>query len=205
MLGPPGLEIGAGPCQQPSPPLVLPAHSRKRIEQAEVRVHGLKTAGLRGPEVAQQPADHGGGRGYHGRLAERDQVQVDARQDAGCGRLHVAFDPGQLTREDQVGADGCGTAGEQAGGSIHSDEKYTSVAWRDGGTPSEALIRMPLKELVAQLDAAHFVQVHRSVVVNLRSVSTVKRGENETADIHLKGRSEVLPVSRSYLHLFRQM
>jgi DNA-binding LytR/AlgR family response regulator len=26
-----------------------------------------------------------------------------------------------------------------------------------------------------------------------------------TADIHLKGREEVLPVSRSYLHLFRQM
>jgi DNA-binding LytR/AlgR family response regulator len=88
---------------------------------------------------------------------------------------------------------------------LRSDEKYTSVAWRDAGTPSEALIRMPLKELVAQLDASHFVQVHRSVVVNLRSVSTVKRGENETADIHLKGRSEILPVSRSYLHLFRQM
>jgi len=28
---------------------------------------------------------------------------------------------------------------------------------------------------------------------------------NETADIHLRGRSEVLPVSRTYLHLFRQM
>ena len=33
----------------------------------------------------------------------------------------------------------------------------------------------------------------------------VVRGENETADIHLKGRTEVLPVSRSYLHPFRQM
>jgi DNA-binding LytR/AlgR family response regulator len=39
----------------------------------------------------------------------------------------------------------------------------------------------------------------------LRAVSHVTRGANETADIHLKGRSEVLPVSRSYLHLFRQM
>jgi hypothetical protein len=44
--------------------------------------------------------------------------------------------------------------------------------------------------------------VHRSVVVNLRAISHVKRGLNETADIHLKGRDEVLPVSRSYLHLF---
>jgi DNA-binding LytR/AlgR family response regulator len=31
------------------------------------------------------------------------------------------------------------------------------------------------------------------------------RGDNETAEIHLRHRSEVLPVSRSYLHLFRQM
>ena len=28
---------------------------------------------------------------------------------------------------------------------------------------------------------------------------------SETAHVHLKGRSEVLPVSRSYLHLFKQM
>jgi len=89
---------------------------------------------------------------------------------------------------------------------LRSDEKYTLIAWRgDAGKPGEALIRTPLKELVAQLDAMHFVQVHRSVVVNLRAISHVTRGENETADIHLKGRTEVLPVSRSYLHLFRQM
>ena len=89
---------------------------------------------------------------------------------------------------------------------LKSDEKYTLIAWRgDAGKPSEALIRTPLKELVDQLDPAHFVQVHRSVVVNRRAISHVTRGVNETATIHLKGRAEVLPVSRSYLHLFRQM
>ena len=89
---------------------------------------------------------------------------------------------------------------------LRSDEKYTLIAWRgDAGKPGEALIRTPLKDMVAQLDPAHFVQVHRSVVVNLRAISHVTRGENETADIHLKGRNDVLPVSRSYLHLFRQM
>lgn len=89
---------------------------------------------------------------------------------------------------------------------LRSDEKYTLIAWRgDAGKPGEALIRTPLKDLLAQLDATQFVQVHRSVVVNLRSISHVTRGDNETADIHLKGRSDVLPVSRSYLHLFRQM
>ena len=89
---------------------------------------------------------------------------------------------------------------------LRSDEKYTLVAWRgDGGKASECLIRAPLKELATQLDATHFVQVHRSVVVNLRAISHVTRGLNETAHVHLKGREEVLPVSRSYLHHFRQM
>jgi DNA-binding LytR/AlgR family response regulator len=89
---------------------------------------------------------------------------------------------------------------------LRAEEKYTQIAWRDdNGESREAIIRTPLKELVAQLDASEFAQVHRSVVVNLRAISHVKRGANETADIHLKGRHEVLPVSRTYLHLFRQM
>ena len=89
---------------------------------------------------------------------------------------------------------------------VRADAKYTVVAWRgEGGQPAEAVVRAPLKELVAQLDPAQFAQVHRSVVVNLRSISHVRRHDNETAEIHLKGRKEVLPVSRNYLHLFRQM
>lgn len=89
---------------------------------------------------------------------------------------------------------------------LRSDSKYTLIAWRgDAGQPAEALVRVPLKELAAQLDPAQFAQVHRSVVVNLRAVSHVTRGDHDTADIHLKGRTEVLPVSRSFMHLFRQM
>jgi DNA-binding LytR/AlgR family response regulator len=88
---------------------------------------------------------------------------------------------------------------------LRSDAKYTLVAWRDGGKPAEAVVRTPLKDLLEQLDAEQFAQVHRSVVVNLRAISHVKRHDNETAEIHVKGRDDVLPVSRNYLHLFRQM
>jgi DNA-binding LytR/AlgR family response regulator len=89
---------------------------------------------------------------------------------------------------------------------LKSDSKYTRVAWRgDAGQPAEALVRTPLKELVRELDPEQFAQVHRGVVVNLRAISHVTRGDHETADIHLRGRKDVLPVSRSYLHLFRQM
>jgi len=89
---------------------------------------------------------------------------------------------------------------------LRSDTKYTLVAWRgNAGQPAAALVRLTLKELLAQLDPEQFAQVHRSVVVNLRAISHVTRGDNDTADIHLKMRKEVLPVSRSYLHLFKQM
>lgn len=89
---------------------------------------------------------------------------------------------------------------------LRSEKKYTMIAWRgDSGSPDEALVRMPLKDLVARLDPGQFVQVHRAVVVNLRAISHVTRGSNETATIHLKARADVLPVSRTYLNHFRQM
>lgn len=87
-----------------------------------------------------------------------------------------------------------------------ADAKYTVIAWRgDDGKPADAVVRIPLKELAAQLDPAQFVQVHRSALVNLRAISHVVRRANDTAEIHLRGRKEILPVSRSFLHLFRQM
>ena len=88
---------------------------------------------------------------------------------------------------------------------LRSDDRYTTVAYRSDGKPAEALVRTPLKDLVELLDAEQFPQVHRSVVVNRRSIDRVTRGANETLQIHLKGRSDVLPVSRTYNHLFKQM
>lgn len=84
---------------------------------------------------------------------------------------------------------------------LRADEKYTLVVW-DGG---EALIRKTIRELADELDPERFVQVHRSVIVNLHQVVQVNRGPNETAEIQLKGRKEMLPVSRSFVHVFRQM
>jgi DNA-binding LytR/AlgR family response regulator len=84
---------------------------------------------------------------------------------------------------------------------LRSDEKYTLVVWEGG----EALIRKSIRELADELDPERYVQVHRSVIVNLHQVAQVHRGPNETAEIQLKGRRELLPVSRSYAHVFRQM
>ncbi len=84
---------------------------------------------------------------------------------------------------------------------LRSDEKYTLVVWAGG----ESVIRKTIRELADELEPTRFVQIHRSIIVNLHQVSHVVRGANETADVHLRGRKEVLPVSRSWLHVFRQM
>lgn len=84
---------------------------------------------------------------------------------------------------------------------LRSDEKYTLVAWEGG----EALIRKTIRELADELDPDTFAQIHRSVIVNLRLVAQVDRGFNDTAEVRLKDRREVLPVSRSFLYVFRQM
>lgn len=84
---------------------------------------------------------------------------------------------------------------------LRSDEKYTLVVWEGG----EVLIRRSIRELADELDPERFAQIHRSTIVNLHQVVQVIRGANETAEVQLKGRTELLSVSRSYLSLFRQM
>jgi DNA-binding LytR/AlgR family response regulator len=69
----------------------------------------------------------------------------------------------------------------------------------------EYLIRTPLKELVPQLDAQRFWQVHRGTVVRSDAIDTVVRDEAGKLHLVLRGRTERLPVSRLYAHLFKAM
>jgi DNA-binding LytR/AlgR family response regulator len=84
---------------------------------------------------------------------------------------------------------------------FRSDAKYTRVVLAG----SEALIRTPLKELLADLDPDRFWQVHRGTIVNVDAVSGVLREDAEKQFLLLKGRTERLPISRQFFHLFRQM
>jgi DNA-binding LytR/AlgR family response regulator len=80
-------------------------------------------------------------------------------------------------------------------------DKYVRVL-TDG---HEYLIRTPLKELLPQLDAQRFWQVHRGTVVRSDAIDTVTRDEAGKLHLQLRGRKEKLPVSRLYAHLFRAM
>ena len=84
---------------------------------------------------------------------------------------------------------------------FQASDKYTCVITREG----ESLIRTPLAELVPQLDADTFWQVHRSTVVNMNEVASTRRDLGGRVYLKLKdGRTE-LAVSRAHAHLFKQM
>ena len=69
----------------------------------------------------------------------------------------------------------------------------------------EYLIRTPLKELAAQLDASEFWQVHRGTLVRASAIASVTRDEAGRLHLALRERPETLAVSRLYTHLFKAM
>ena len=69
----------------------------------------------------------------------------------------------------------------------------------------EFLIRTPLKELLPQLDAHSFWQVHRGTVARASSIEAVTRDEAVKLWLGLRGCAQKLPVSRLYAHLFKAM
>ena len=83
---------------------------------------------------------------------------------------------------------------------FQSDTKYTRIVTRDG----EALVRIPLKELIEGLDEELFWQVHRGTIVNASAVDRAVREGPEKLTLHLKDRNEKLTVSRQFFQLFKQ-
>jgi DNA-binding LytR/AlgR family response regulator len=67
------------------------------------------------------------------------------------------------------------------------------------------LIRMALRELLPQLDAQRFWQVHRGTIVQARRILTAQRDETGKVTLTLRGRPETLTASRLYASLFKAM
>ncbi|MES3024185.1 MAG: LytTR family DNA-binding domain-containing protein [Pseudomonadota bacterium] len=82
---------------------------------------------------------------------------------------------------------------------FQSDTKYTRVVLAD----SEALVKIALKDLLGGLDGERFWQIHRGTVVNVKAVAAVERVDAERLQVIVKGCAEILPVSRTFAHLFR--
>jgi DNA-binding LytR/AlgR family response regulator len=86
---------------------------------------------------------------------------------------------------------------------FESDARYTRVVYHGGDADADALIRTPLKELLAQLDEHLFWQVHRSVIVNHRHIHSAVRVDEGHMHLTLRGRNDKLPVSRHFQGLFK--
>ena len=84
---------------------------------------------------------------------------------------------------------------------FQSTDKYTTVHTRE----AELLLRTPLKDLIAQLDAKHFWQVHRGTIVNAKQIISAHHDLLGKVTLALRDRQEKVAVSRGYAHLFRQM
>jgi DNA-binding LytR/AlgR family response regulator len=88
-------------------------------------------------------------------------------------------------------------------------DKYVRVVTAS----KEYLIRTPIKDLLPQLDAQVFWQIHRSTVVRASAIEAVRRDEAGKLRVTLRanlgsnasGHSESLAVSRLFAHVFKAM
>jgi len=80
-------------------------------------------------------------------------------------------------------------------------DKYLRVLTAE----TEVLIRTPLKDLLLQISAQDFWQIHRGTVVRANAIQSVHRDEAGKLSLQLRGRSERWPVSRLYANRFKAM
>lgn len=83
---------------------------------------------------------------------------------------------------------------------LRADNKYTTVATRS----ATFLLNSSLREMQEKLDPAIFWKINRGILVNVSAIDTIYRSLRGSVDIKLKGRSELLPVSATHAHLFKQ-
>ncbi len=84
---------------------------------------------------------------------------------------------------------------------FQAQDKYVRVVSGDG----EAIIRMPIKDVLAGLDPDEFWQVHRGTVVRVAAIDRLHKDELGKPSLRLRGHTEALPVSAAFLHRFRGM
>lgn len=83
---------------------------------------------------------------------------------------------------------------------FQAEDKYTTVS----SNAQEYLIRTSITTLEQQLDPEVFWRIHRGVIVRVAQISKVERDFAGHMSVTLKN-NQILPVSRAFQNLFRQM
>ena len=177
---------------------------RARLEPLSSRVIGIGGAVAQASAVSEASEGSEGAEGSAGAGGAAPVAGVAATDPAALQAL-LAQLAGQLRRPAPIEVIQAGVGKEvrliRVDSVIYfeSDARYTRVVHEDG----EALIRTPLKELLAQLDANRFWQVHRAVIVNHHHIAAAVRIDEGNMQLTLRGRPEKLPVSRHFQSRFR--
>ncbi len=82
-----------------------------------------------------------------------------------------------------------------------ASDRYTMVITKK----QELLISKSIKQLANELNPEYFWQIHRGTIVNVAYIEKVSRSMTGRFVIKLKDTKDMLTVSRSYTHLFKQM
>ncbi|MCC2973378.1 LytTR family DNA-binding domain-containing protein [Massilia sp. IC2-476] len=83
---------------------------------------------------------------------------------------------------------------------MKADSKYTVIAARG----QNFLVRIGISELEAQLDPARFVRIHRSALVNLDFVESMRADDQSQLQIHMRD-GAVLGANRDASKVLRDM
>jgi len=84
---------------------------------------------------------------------------------------------------------------------FQSTDKYTAVFSKS----KEYLIRKTIKDLETMLDPEKFWKIHRGTIVKVSAITKVSRSVTGRYIIKVKEHEKPIIVSRSYIHLFKQM
>ncbi len=82
-----------------------------------------------------------------------------------------------------------------------AEDKYTLVRTLE----KESLIKKSIRQLSDELDPDQFWRIHRGTIINVSRIGKVSRLFAGRLVVTLKDLPETLTVSRTYVHLFKQM
>jgi DNA-binding LytR/AlgR family response regulator len=84
---------------------------------------------------------------------------------------------------------------------FQAQDKWTRVVT----ALDEVQIRMSLRELLGELDAGQFWQVHRSVIVRAAAIERLERDADGHMQLRVRNRPDLLPVSSAFQYRFKAM
>ena len=146
------------------------------------------------------------------RLQQRLQARVPQATEHMNLEAALAMLRPLLTAPEPQGAETLSTIAASQGQTLHyvavdevlafqAADKYVRVITAQ----TEYLIRTPLKDLLAQLPAGAFWQIHRASLIQVRALEKVVRDDAGHLTVHLKGLRETFAVSRLFAHRFKAM